>query len=149
DRGRRSARGPHLQGRQPRLPQRHHPALRRGGGQGSVGAGDRLAEQISARVGEFITYGALTASTAEVDILQRAGSKCFNRLQGPSALLKGARPIPIRVRLAFRTALALPQRISAFAEALMLRLAPEVVGATLRTPRLVPEKIGAVANELV
>ncbi len=43
-----SARGPYLQGRQPRLSQRHDPALRRGGGEGGVGAGDRLAEQVSA-----------------------------------------------------------------------------------------------------
>ena len=48
--------------------------------------------------------------------------------------------MPVRVRLAFRTALALPQRISAFAEALMLRFAPEVVGAALRTPRRVQRK---------
>ena len=36
-RGRRAARGLHLQGRQPRLPQRHDAALRRSGGQGGLG----------------------------------------------------------------------------------------------------------------
>ena len=42
------ARGPRLQGRQPRLPQRHHSPLRRSGGEGGVDADDRLAEQVFA-----------------------------------------------------------------------------------------------------
>jgi hypothetical protein len=36
------------------------------------------------------------------------------------------------VRLAFRTAFPLPQRVGAFAEALILRLMPEVLGAAFR-----------------
>jgi hypothetical protein len=44
----------------------------------------------------------------------------FVTLDG-SAVLKSARPKPVLVRLAFRTALPLPQRVRAFAEALMLR----------------------------
>jgi carboxymethylenebutenolidase len=47
-RGGRSARGSHLQRRQPRLPQRHDAALRSGGGRRSLAADDRLAQQISA-----------------------------------------------------------------------------------------------------
>ena len=38
----------HLQGRQPRLPQRHDAALRRGGGERGVAKDARLAQQISA-----------------------------------------------------------------------------------------------------
>ena len=57
--------------------------------------------------------------------------------------------MPVVVRLAFRTALPLPQRVSAFAEALMLRLVPELVGAALWPPRLLPEEIGVLAIELV
>ena len=66
-----------------------------------------------------------------------------------SALLKGARPIPMLVRLAFRTALPLPQRVGAFAEALILRLMPEIVGAAIQPTRLFPQQIGALANDLV
>src|SRR5271165_5120724 len=67
-----------------------------------------------------------------------ASSSIFVTLDA-SAFLKGARPVPVLVRLAFRTALPLPQRVSAFAEALILRLVPEVVGAAVRAPRLLPE----------
>ncbi len=49
DRGSHPARGPYLQGRQPRLPQRHDSALRPGGGEGGVGSDDRLAQQVLAR----------------------------------------------------------------------------------------------------
>ena len=66
-----------------------------------------------------------------------------------SALLKGARPKPVLGRLAFRTALPLPQRVSAVAEALILRLAPEVIGPTMRPAGMLPEEIGAIANELI
>ena len=66
-----------------------------------------------------------------------------------SALLKGARPKPVLVGLAFRTALPLPSRVGAFAEALMLRLMPELVGAAIRPTRLLPKQIGALANDLV
>ncbi len=57
--------------------------------------------------------------------------------------------MPVLVRFAFRTALPLPQRVSAFAEALMLSLAPEVVGAAIRPFRLLPEQISVLANDLV
>ena len=50
DGGGRAARGPHLQGRQPRLPQRHHPPLRRGGGARGLAADAGLAQQVFARV---------------------------------------------------------------------------------------------------
>ena len=53
------------------------------------------------------------------------------------------------VRLAFRTALPVPQRVGAFAEALMLHLMPVVVCASIRPPRLLPEQIGTLANDLV
>jgi hypothetical protein len=53
------------------------------------------------------------------------------------------------VRLAFRTALPLPQRVGAFAEAFMLRLMPEVLRASIWPTRLLPEKIGALANDFV
>src|SRR5271168_409797 len=66
-----------------------------------------------------------------------------------SALFKGARPKPVLVCLAVRTARPLPQRVGAFAEALMLRLMPEVVGAAIQPTRLLPEQIGALANDLV
>ena len=57
--------------------------------------------------------------------------------------------MPVLVRLAFRTALPLPQRVSTIAKSLMLRLVPEVIGAALRPPGMLPEEIGALANELV
>src|SRR5208337_183212 len=60
-----------------------------------------------------------------------------------------AHPGPVLVRLAFRAALPLPQRVSTIAESLMLRSAPEVVRDALWSPRLLPEEIGALANELV
>jgi hypothetical protein len=66
-----------------------------------------------------------------------------------SALFKGADPKPVLVRLAFRTTFPLLQCVGAFAEALMLRLMPEVVGAAIRPTRLLPEQIGALANDLV
>ena len=66
-----------------------------------------------------------------------------------SALLKSARPKPVLAGLAFWTALPLPQRLGAFTEALMLRLMPEVIGASIRPARLLPEQIGALANDLV
>jgi hypothetical protein len=55
----------------------------------------------------------------------------------------------VLVRLAFRAAFPLAQRVDPFAEALMLRLMPELVGAAIRTTRLLPEQIGALANDLV
>jgi hypothetical protein len=73
----------------------------------------------------------------------------YPRLLGASTLLKGASPKPVLVRLAFRTALPLPQRVRAFAEALILRLMPEVLGAAFRATRLFPEQIGPFANDLV
>jgi hypothetical protein len=63
-----------------------------------------------------------------------------------SALLKGASLKPVFVRLAFRTALPLPQRVGASAETLMLRLKPEVVGAPIRPTGQLPEQIGALAT---
>jgi hypothetical protein len=71
------------------------------------------------------------------------------RVLDPSVLLEGAYPKPVLVRLALRTALPLPQRVGAFAEALMLRLMPEVVGAVIRTTRLLPKQISALSNGLV
>jgi hypothetical protein len=53
------------------------------------------------------------------------------------------------VRFAFRTALPLPQRLGAFAETLILRLMPEVLGVAFRATRLFPEQIGPLANDLV
>jgi hypothetical protein len=53
------------------------------------------------------------------------------------ALLKKRASEPVFVRFAFRTALPPPQRVRAFAKALMLRLMPEVVG-TLFRPALPP-----------
>ena len=47
-RRRRHPRGAHLQGRQPRLSQRHDAPLRRGGGERGVAKDARLAQQISA-----------------------------------------------------------------------------------------------------
>jgi hypothetical protein len=55
----------------------------------------------------------------------------------------------VLVRLALRTTFPLPQCVGAFAEALMLRLMPEVGGAAIRPTRLFPEQIGALANDLV
>jgi hypothetical protein len=66
-----------------------------------------------------------------------------------SALLKRACPKPVLIRLAFRTALPLPQSVGALAEALILRLMPEVVCAAIRPTRPLPEQIGALANDLV
>ena len=65
------------------------------------------------------------------------------------ALLKGARPKPVFFRLPFRTAFPLPQRVSAFAEALMLRFMPEIVGVAIRPTGLLPEHIGMLANDLI
>ena len=52
-------------------------------------------------------------------------------------------------RLAFRAAFPLPQCRGAFAETLMLRLMPEVVGAAIRPTRSLPKQIRALANDLV
>jgi hypothetical protein len=43
---------------------------------------------------------------------------------------------------------SLPQRVGAFAEALMWRLVPEVVGTSIRPTRLLREQIGALTNNL-
>jgi hypothetical protein len=72
----------------------------------------------------------------------------FVTLDG-SAVFKGARPKPVLVRLAFRTAFPIPQCVGPFAEALTLRLMPEVIAAIIRPTRLLPEQIRALANDLV
>jgi hypothetical protein len=79
---------------------------------------------------------------------EQPGSRPTPCLFDASALLKGASPKPVLVRLVIRTALPLPQRVGAFAEALMLRLKPEVIGATIRPTGQVPGQISALANDL-
>jgi len=89
------------------------------------------------------------SSTASA-LRQKGGrSRPTRRLLDASALLEGACPKPVIVRLAFQTTFTLPQRVGAFTEALMLRLMPEVVGAPTRPTRLLPKQIGALANDLV
>jgi hypothetical protein len=53
------------------------------------------------------------------------------------------------VRFPFRTALPLPQRVSALAEPFVLSLMPEVIASVFRPTCLLPKIISAVANELV
>jgi hypothetical protein len=55
----------------------------------------------------------------------------------------------VLVRLAFWTAFALPQRVGSFAEAIMLRPMPEIVGVAIRPTRLFSKQIGALANNLI
>src|ERR1700722_19725815 len=86
-----------------------------------------------------------------------AGFEAGNESETPSAarrhdasvLLEGAGARPMFVRPACRTAFPLPQSVGAFAESLALRLMPEIVGAAIRPPRLLPEQIGVLANDLV
>jgi hypothetical protein len=101
-------------------------------------------------VGEDHVFVWRTGEIALRLIAQTAHTVCAAVVaRGASALLKGARPKPMLVRLAFRTAFSLPQCVGAFAEAFMLRLVPEVVGAAIRPTRLLPKQVGALANDLV
>ena len=95
--GARPARGPHLQRRQPRLPQRHHPALRRSRGQGSVAAHAGLVQQIPQRVRKFVRWSRTYRDH------RMAASAHHRKPPPPQATPQAATAIPTLPPLAGRT----------------------------------------------
>jgi len=66
-----------------------------------------------------------------------------------SAPLKIEGAEPVLICLTLRTAFPLPQRMSTFAPALILRLVPELIGPVIRPTCLLPEQESALANDLI
>ena len=71
------------------------------------------------------------------------------RAMSSVAPLKIDDAIPVLVRPAFWRAFPLPQRMSTFTPALILRLVPELVGSVVRPTCLFPEQESAFANNLI